>query len=72
MPVIVRRPGWATIPATNTVNVRNDGPVKHGRRTANNAANDGGKVSNWSIGGTLHEEVLSGSGRKFVGGYCGR
>jgi hypothetical protein len=39
------------------VNIRNDGAVKHGRRVASSADNDDGRVGNWSIGGTLHEEV---------------
>jgi len=53
----VRRPGAAIRPATTVTNVRNDGAVKHGRRAASNPDNDGGTVSTWSIGGTLHEEV---------------
>jgi hypothetical protein len=44
------------------VKVRKDGAVNHGRSVTSKAAKDGGKVSNWSIGGTLHKE-LSGNRR---------
>jgi hypothetical protein len=42
IPHTVRRAGWATIRATNAVNVRNDGSVKHHRNVHNNLAQRSG------------------------------
>jgi hypothetical protein len=50
---LLRPTGWATNPATNTVNVSNVGMVKHDRNGSNTRNNVDGRVRPRSIGGTL-------------------
>jgi DNA-binding CsgD family transcriptional regulator len=57
MPHTVRRAGWVIIPASSAQNVAKLGAVKQGRNVVNSRTNEAGSISNWSIGGTLHEEV---------------
>jgi hypothetical protein len=59
MPTTVRRRTWAASPAASPQNVANDRAVKHGRKAPSSAANEAGRVTPGSIGGSPHHEATS-------------
>lgn len=53
IPHTVRATGWVSNPATSAVNTSTLGAVKHSRNGASTRQNVRGRVTPWSIGGTL-------------------